>query len=211
MGVPPSSHDPDAVRDLADRILSEARYDRPPESLPERIQGWFADRIADALSGLVGTGAGTVLAWLVVVGAVAAVVYLVIRHGRTVRVDRPLGTGPSAMVELSRAPGEWRAEADALEARGRWKEALRCRYRALVGDLVRLGAIADQAGRTAGEYVGDVAVARPDAATAMAEATGLFEAAWYGAVPTGPAESGRFRDLEAQVLATPRARSAAGV
>jgi hypothetical protein len=211
MGVPPSSHDPEAVRDLADRILSEARYDRPPESLPERIQGWFADRISDALSGLVGTGAGTLLAWFVVVGAVAAVAYLVVRHGRIVRGGLARSDLPSAMVELSRAPSEWRAEADALEARGRWKEALRCRYRALVGDLVRLGAIADQAGRTAGEYVGDVAAARPDAASAMAEATRLFEAAWSGAAPTGRAESDRFRELEAHVLAKPRSRAAAGV
>lgn len=209
MDLPPSAHDPDAVRGLADRILAEPRYDRPPESLPDRIQGWFADRIADVLSTLVGTGAGTLLAWIVVLGAVAAVAYLVIRHGRTVRVDRPLGAPSPAMVELSRAPSEWRAEADALEDQGRWKEALRCRYRALVGDLVRRGAIADQPGRTAGEYVDDVVSARPDVAPAMAGATELFEAAWYGDATTGAPEATRFRTLEAEVLDRPRAKAGA--
>lgn len=203
MELPPSSHDPDDVRDLADRILAEARFDRPPESLPERIQGWFADRIGDLLGQLVGTGAGTIVAWVVVLGAVAAVVYLVVRHGRSVSVDRPFGDPGAAMVELSRPPGAWRAEAVELERAGRWKDALRCRYRALVGDLVRRGAIAEQAGRTAGEHLRDVAAARPDAAPAMAEATSLFEAAWYGNVPTGEAESARFQALEAEILTGP--------
>lgn len=211
MELPPSSHDPDAVRDLADRILSEARYDRPPESIPERILGWFADRIADVLSTLVGTGAGTVVAWIVVLGAIGAIAYLVIRHGRVVRADLPVGGAPSAMVELSRSPAEWLAEAEELEGAGRWKEALRCRYRALVGDLVRRGAIPDQPGRTAREHVRDVEESRPHAAPAMAAATDLFEAAWYGDEPTGPSGSKRFQDLAAEVLAPAGARRMAGV
>lgn len=211
MDLPPSSHDPDAVRGLAGRILSEARYDRPPESLAERIQGWFADRIADLLSTLVGSGAGTVVAWIVVLGAIGAVVYLVIRHGRIVDLEQPERAGPSAMVELSRSPAQWLSEADALEAAGRWKEALRCRYRALVADLVRRGAIADQPGRTAREYVGDVTESRPEAATAMADATELFEAAWYGDVPTGPSAAERFQELTAEILDPPKPRRMAGV
>jgi hypothetical protein len=35
----------------------------------------------------------------------------------------------------------------------------------------------------------------------MAAATELFEAAWYGDVPTGPAEAERFERLDRQVLA----------
>src|SRR3546814_7900913 len=74
------------------------------------------------------------------------------------------------MVELSRSPGEWRAMADELEAAGRWKEALRCRHRALVADLVRRGVIPDQAGRTAREYAADVALGLPHAAVPMTDA-----------------------------------------
>jgi len=201
MGLPPSAHDPQAVRDLADRILAQARYDRPPESLPERIQGWFADRIADVLATLVGSGGGTVVAWVVLVGAIGAVVYLVARHGRGVQVDRPVRERAAVMVELTRTPSEWRDEADRLEATGRWREGLRCRYRALVGDLVRRGDIADQAGRTAGEYVRDVAASHPAVAPEVAAATELFEAAWYGAAATGPDEAARFRELDQRVLA----------
>src|SRR3546814_15185458 len=83
--------------------------------------------------------------------------------------------------------------ADELEAAGRWKEALRCRHRALVADLVRRGVIPDQAGRTAREYAADVALGLPHAAAPMTDATDLFEAAWSGDVPTGAEESAGFR------------------
>jgi hypothetical protein len=202
MQLPPPVHDPEAVRDLADRILAESRYDRPPKSIPDRILDWFGEQLGKILGSFAGSGFGTIVAWAVVVGAVSLVVYLIVRYGRVGPLPRPLGQ-PSAdvMVELTRTPTEWRADAAALEAEGRWKEGLRCRYRALVAELVRRGAIPEQAGRTAGEYVRDVAVSLPDAAPAMAAATELFEAVWYGDAATGAAEAERFATLDAQVLA----------
>jgi hypothetical protein len=201
MELPPSVHDPQAVRDLADRILADPRYQRPPKSIPDRILEWFSEQLGKVLGSLVGSGAGTLVAWVLVLGAVALVGYLIVRFGRVGRIPRPLDRPSKVMVELTRTPSEWRSEAEALEAKGRWKEGLRCRHRALIAELVRRGAIPEQAGRTAGEYVRDVAVSLPDASPALAAATELFEAAWYGDVPTGPNEAARFRHLDAQVLA----------
>lgn len=201
MDLPPPTHDPGSVRDLADQILAEPRYDRPPKSIPDRVLDWFGEQIGKVLGSLVGSGAGTVFAWAVVLAAVALVVYLVVRYGRIGRLPQAAGRRSDVMVELSRTPAEWRRQAEELEASGRWAEGLRCRHRALVGELVRRGAIPDQAGRTAGEYVGDVAGSLPGAAGAFRTATELFEAAWYGAVVTGPAEAARFQALEADVLA----------
>jgi hypothetical protein len=201
MDLPPSAHDPEAVRDLADRILADARYDRPGEPLPERILDWFGEQLGNVLGSFVGSGAGTVVAWALVLGAVAFVVHLVVRHGRVVRLPSARPRAASLMVELTRTPTEWRAEAEALEAQGRWREGLRCRHRALVGELVRRGDVRDQAGRTAGEHLRDVARSRPGAAPPMAAATELFEAAWYGDAATGPAEAARFEALAAMVLA----------
>lgn len=200
MGLPPATHDPETVRELADDILARARYARPPESIPERVQRWFGEQVGRLLSELVGTGAGTLLAWIVVLACLAAIVYLVARHGRRTRPAVLQATRPDVMVELTRSPDEWRREATALEEAGRWREGLRCRHRGLVGELVRRGAVREQAGRTAGEHLRDVAATWPEAATAMAAATELFEAAWYGDAATGAAEAARFRDLERQVL-----------
>jgi hypothetical protein len=201
MGLPPSTEDPAAVRDLADQILAEARYDRPPESIPDRVMGWIGDQLARAFGALVSGGGGTVLAWVIIAVAVAAVVYLVVRHGRLSMATLAGPREPEVMVELTRTASEWRADAARLEAEGRWAEGLRCRHRALVADLVRRGAIPEQAGRTAGEYVRDVSVTLPDATAPLAAATELFEAAWYGGATTGAAEAARFAELDARVLA----------
>jgi hypothetical protein len=201
MGLPPSEQDPAAVRELADQILAQARYDRPPESLPDRVLGWIGDQIARAFGNLVSGGGGTVVAWIILGAALVGVLYLLVRHGRVTLPRGAAGEEPVVMVELTRSATEWRAEAEQLEAEGRWAEGLRCRHRALVADLVRRGAIPEQAGRTAGEYVRDVATTLPDATAPLAAATELFEAAWYGGATTGAAEAARFVDLEARVLA----------
>ncbi len=200
MGLPPTTPDPAAVRDLADRILAQTRYDRPAESIPDRIMGWLGDLLARAFGNLVSGGGGAAFAWVILLAAVGGVVYLLVRYGRVTLPSLPTDDEPEVMVELTRSAREWRTEADRLEAADRWAEGLRCRHRALVADLVRRGAIPEQAGRTAGEYVRDVAGSLPDAAPAMAAATELFEAAWYGGATTGAAEAARFADLDARVL-----------
>lgn len=201
MGLPPSEQDPQAVRDMADQILGQARYDRPPRPLAERVLGWVGERLADAFGALVGGGGGTVLAWIVIVGSLGGVVYLLVRHGRVSLSSLPHEEPGAVMVELTRTPAEWRAEAAAMEAQGRWAEGLRCRHRALVADLVRQGVVADRAGRTAREHGRDVAGARPAAADAMGEATDLFEGAWYGGMPVGADEVHRFQELDERVQA----------
>ena len=201
MGLPPPDHDPERVRELADDILAHARYDAAEPSIPDRILEWLGDRLADLVEGLVGGDGGMIVAWVILLGAAAAVVYLLARYGRITLPGIGPDREPAVMVELTRTAAEWRAEADRLEADGRWREALRCRYRALVADLVRRGTIPEQAGRTTGEYARDVLAGEPDAAPAFAAATELFEAVWYGGADAGPADAERFRDLDARVLA----------
>ena len=200
MGLPPSEHDPGSIRDLADQILSQARYDEPAQSIPDRIFGWLGEQLTKVLDSLVGGGGGTFVAWAILLGAAGAVIYLLARAGRITMLPSA-GTEPEVMVELTRTARQWREEADALEGQGQWADGLRCRHRALVADLVRRGVIPDQPGRTAGEYVRDVAAREPDAAPAFAAATEMFEAVWYGGADTGAAEAERFRALDAQVLA----------
>jgi hypothetical protein len=74
------------------------------------------------------------------------------------------------------------------------------RYRELVTALVDDHVLADVPGRTSGEYRLEYAGARPARADEFAEATDLFERAWYGAEPTGPEENQRFRELSAEAV-----------
>lgn len=201
MDLPPSVHDADEVRAAADRILADPRYDVPPKSIPDRILEWFGEQIASVIGSLVGGGAGAVIAWGFVIAAVAFVVVLLVRFGRLPRLARPASAAsPEVMVELTRSPREWRADADALAAQGRWREAVRSLHRALVADLVRSGALSDQPGRTARELVRDLAAERPDAVDPFAAATSIFEGAWYGHAPVGQSDVDRMRALDADVL-----------
>lgn len=201
MELPPSVHRPETVREVVDRVLSDPRYDRPPKSIPDRLLDWFADQIGRVVGSLVGSGTGALLAWLFVLGAIALVVVLVVRFGRVGAPTRVPIRPSTVMVELTRSPAAWRDEAAALEAEGRWREGLRCRHRAVIADLVARGALSEQPGRTAGEYVRALGGTLPEATPSLAAATELFEAAWYGNAETGPAEARRFAQLEAQVLA----------
>src|SRR5207244_8332949 len=101
----------------------------------------------------------------------------------------------------ARPPGDWEAGAAGHEAAGRWRDAVRCRYRALVADLARRGVVDEVPGRTSGEYRAEVTASLPAAAADFTGATDLFERAWYGAADAGPDDDERFKRLAERVLA----------
>ena len=124
------------------------------------------------------------------------------RVGRTVQAD-PTRPGPPLQVEVRRSPIEWRREAEQFEARGEWKSALRCRYRALVADLVARKVVRDLAVTPPASTGPTCSTALPDAAAEFGGATELFERAWYGDRPTGAEENERFRELADRVVDGP--------
>jgi Domain of unknown function (DUF4129) len=215
--LPPPEHTPGEARDAADDILARPEYDWTEErSLLERVRDWFADRISDLLGsvGIEGGGVPAWLAWTVLVLIVLVVAYLVYRSRAGWRRDRVRGGDRAGSVVV--APGEeavdWMAEAARCEAEGRWREALRARYRVLVGDLAERGLIGDLVGRTSGELAAEVHGSSPAVARAFGPATALFEDAWYGATPVGRDDLARFAGLaEAAVAAAARGRGAVAV
>lgn len=199
--------DPVAVRQEVRDVMSRPEFSYQP-SVIERIQQWLSD-LLDGLfpdtggaGGSFAGGIGPVVAWVVIVLAVlaaVAAVMAVVRH----RVPRPDDEAPptEAEIEHRRSAREWERDAERLEREGRWKDALRARYRTMVRTLVDRGQLPDVAGRTTGELRGDLHRSTPDADDAFDSASLLFELAWYADVPTGEDENRRFRDLSAEVLA----------
>lgn len=104
-------------------------------------------------------------------------------------------------IDRSREPRGWRDEADSHSAAGRYRDALRCRYRALVGDLARRGLLDEIPGRTTGEERRELYASAPNALPAFREAADLFDAAWYGWIPVDASDDARFRQLDIDVLA----------
>lgn len=207
--LPDPQHDPERAREVADEILARSEYQWDDgRSLVDRVGEWIAEQLGRLLSPLgVGGGIPVWLGWLVLALLVAVVVFLVVRSRRGWRRDhRPGGRGGEPVVVTeSDLHVDWAAAADRHEREGRWRDGLRCRYRALVGSLAQRDVLGDLAGRTSGELAREVAVVRPPAARPMAAATELFEEAWYGGEAMGPAERDRFVTLAGEVLAATEA------
>ncbi len=104
------------------------------------------------------------------------------------------------VVDRRREPSNWRAEADAHRRAGRFRDALRCRYRALVGDLARRGLIDEIPGRTTGEERAQLHDVAPRAAPPFDRAADLFDGAWYGDVAVDEGDDDTFIELDRQVL-----------
>jgi Domain of unknown function (DUF4129) len=192
------SSDPAAVGQKADQILAQPEYRPPEKSIGDVIREKITELLGKTIQALSGGGAGSIVGWIIIAALVAVVLFFVIRVARTTQrsPEQPV----EVSIEVRRSPTEWRAEAERYEAEGQWKEALRCRYRATVSDLIARKVVPDIPGRTVGEHRVDVRTAAPDADGPFNGATELFEQAWYGNRATGAAENARFRTLTDEVL-----------
>lgn len=200
---PAPTRDPDQVHRAAGEVLSRPEFREAARPLLSRIWSWVLGRLAELLAALVGTSAGSIVGLLLFLLILAAVAAVAVRFARGMTRDPEVAAAiPS---EPGRSAEEWRSRAEAHERAGEWRQALRCRYRALVADLGGRGLVEEVPGRTTGEYRGQVERNVPAAAEAFAGATELFERAWYGRTPTGAGEVTRFRDLAGRVVERVRA------
>ena len=209
--LPPPEHDPEQVRRLADEILSQREF-HPQENPLQKVVGWIGDGIEWVIEQIFGSGGGPTvgggggggiggLGWIVLIALTGLAVWLVVRIWSRLQRDPAVkDQGPDVEVEEIRSAGEWQADADRLEAEGRWKEAMLARYRGLVATLVQAGVLEPIPGRTSGEYRRELSQSVPVVAADFSDATELFERAWYGDLPTGPEEAARFRQRAGRVL-----------
>jgi hypothetical protein len=199
--LPDPSHDSEAVRRAAREILARPEYERH-SSLIDRIGSWIAEQLSKLTVPL---GLGNIPVWLgwVALGLIVVLILALLYRSRRrfPGFERSRGEGGRVVVAVGEADVDWAAEVVRCEAEGLWREGLRARYRVLVSEIAATGVIPDLVGRTTGELVADVRGAAPGVAPAFARATSQFEAVWYGAAPSGPAEAERFAALAGEVRA----------
>lgn len=124
-----------------------------------------------------GSGQGSLIGTVVILALALVVVLLAVRFARTVRPDA--AAAAAVDNQLGRSGSAWRHDAAEHAAAGRWRDAVRCHYRALLADLAAAALVEEVAGRTTGEYLAAVRDDVPASAAAFAEATQGFERAWY--------------------------------
>jgi predicted lipid-binding transport protein (Tim44 family) len=196
--LPAPSRNPDQIHRVVDEVLQRPEFRPAARPLLDQIWSWLLKGLAALLSGLGTTTAGSIIGVVVLVAILALLALLATRFART------MSRSPEVAAAIAAGPrrdaAEWRAEAEAHEAAGDWRQAVRCRYRALIADLARRGVVDELPGRTSGEYLGEVGRNLPKAAEAFGGATEVFERAWYGRRPTGAGEAASFRELAGSVL-----------
>lgn len=197
------AQDPDEVREQACRIVSANRSVCAPPTTPKppgEPSGGFDLSFLGALF------------WLLLIALLVLMVVMVVRglgsrstslrHDEDEDDDTELDELEVAavLVDRGREPIDWRKEAETHRGAGRFRDALRCRYRALVGDLARRGLIDEIPGRTTGEERAQLRTVDPGVAPQFDAAADLFDDAWYGHVDVGVDGDDRFQQLERQVL-----------
>ena len=204
----PAGASPDVLAGLVteDRIAKGgdvARLRVKPLSFPERVESallaaydWVASvvrRIRDWLDRLRPAHAPETAnagrtATVAVVFATAAAILLALLALRTLRrsARKALEVESLAPVvssrdedPLSRETSEWERHARDLAAAGRWREAVRAWYHAVLVALFRTGALHYQKGRTNWEYVSRLPP-EPEWRPGFIALTRLFDREWYG-------------------------------
>jgi hypothetical protein len=193
------------IRRVAEDVFDRPEFERH-KSVVQRFLDWLSELLPQSSAGTAGGGglsaAANLILYLTLAVMLVLLVWLVVRIVRA-RVRRPPSDdGPTITVEPARATADWRSEAEEHEAAGRWKQAMLCRYRELVGTLVDDGVLSTEPGRTTGELRAELRETCTEAAADFDAATTLFELPWYADVDTGPAENRRVRELAARVVGT---------
>ena len=213
----PTDIDPDDARDRACDVTSTGRICNPAEPEPPE-----PPRDApDAPDVNVGAGFfGQLLVILLVAALVVAVIWLVMRwldgsagrrdldDGDPVDVDESVDEIIDArIVDHETPPDRWRRLASQARDAGDHREAVRCQYRALIGDLARAGYVDEIPGRTSGEERTQVAEIAPrlgevgrGVARQFDVAADTFDEAWFDDGEVTSADDQRFLAAERGVL-----------
>jgi len=192
--------DPGEVRRTVDEVLARPEYQPLEPGLLDQLlayAGELVGRVLEAISDA--AGGNRLIGGLIVAAVLGALVVLAVRLSRGLRPD------PSRAVvvggAVGRPPAAWEEEAAAHERAGRWREALRSRYRKLLAGMAAAGLIDEVPGRTSGEYLREALQSLPVAGDDLRAVTRAFEAAWYGDRPVTAAEVDDVRTRVERVLA----------
>jgi hypothetical protein len=146
----------------------------------ERIRRAIGELIQSLLARLFSfQGAGTIVAWAVLVGLGILAVWLIRRLRLVPETSMEVAGGGTGTPRV-----DWIARAEDAVRAGDLHLAVHAFYRGLLGTLSGRGLLIDAPGLTAGECRSTVRAVRPELFDAVADATGAFEQIAYGgAVP----------------------------
>jgi hypothetical protein len=172
-------------RQTLNTILSERAYKGVSEmSTRERFFEWLFDELNKLLASLMRFGSrspwiGWALRILLLLGIGVGLVWTLVRIERSARVKLIPDVASASAAPSAREWQQWLKDAQAMAAKGQWREAIHLLYWASIARLeARRLWPADRA-RTPREYLGLLPSADPRKPS-LAALTRSFERTWYG-------------------------------
>jgi hypothetical protein len=189
------------LRAAVSKVLAQRQF-HPGPGLLQRFVNWLHAHLhfpSIHLPSFYGGAWQSYVVLVVLLAGVATALVVATRRGLFRRLRHPVASPGVVVTDESEllSPAAWRERAERFAAEGRFREALRCRYCALVGELAQRGLLDEVPGRTSGDYERLVRALLPEVAQQFASVTALFERCWYGHEPS---------DADEQVLFDQAAR-----
>lgn len=197
--------DVSAHKEKLREILSREEYRE--QAVSERrnpIMDWLSDgwnRLLELLSGTeVPSGAPRALAYVLLVAVFALLAAgiallarnLIVRRQAVRRIEMFRGDG-----ELERSSRAQREAAEREAEQGRFEEAVRLMFLAMLLRMDELGWIRAEKWKTNLEYAEELAGRRPEAVQSFSQAAGVFENVFYGQQSAGRGDYERLADIAA--------------
>jgi hypothetical protein len=196
--APPLDPSRDEARRWAWQELNDPVYAEHEPGWTARAILWLWHRLQDIAlpAGPGGTGG------VVILVALALLVVLVVwlRAGPLRRPGLRV-TADAVLQGAVRTAAEHRVLADRAADEGRWEDAVRERFRAVVRGMEERGLIDELPGRTSQEVALDAASALPGLVGALHDAARLFDDISYGSRQARPDHETTLRQLDLRVTA----------
>lgn len=190
-------YDRDSARSLLEDELADAQYQRelagPLRNLIDSVLEWLE---GSALSlGPVTVQWGPILVAALVVAA-ALLVILLVRP----RMQRGRRSEPAVSIEAGMTAADLRNRAAAHATAGRYDDAARDSFRAIVRTAEEQYVLSAQSGRTASEIAASLSAAYPQEAARLREAADLFNQSVYARRPLQQVHFHRVSELDLQLV-----------
>ncbi|MEU4249216.1 DUF4129 domain-containing protein [Amycolatopsis sp. NPDC026612] len=174
----PVDIDRDSARRAAAEELSDPKYrDARPNFLQE-VGQWLGDRLEELLNSLSSDTPGGIFGVLLVV--VLLIVLVVVIRLRTGKIARTSRAGGAVFRGQRKSADDYRRSAGEAAAAGRFDDAVRDRFRAVVRALEERALLDTRSGRTADEAAAEAGLLLPNVADRLRQGARLFDDVHYG-------------------------------
>ncbi|MFG1641828.1 DUF4129 domain-containing protein [Amycolatopsis sp. NPDC049252] len=174
----PVDIDRDTARRAAQEELTDQRYQQAKPSLLQEAAHWVGEQLDKLLNGLSSVVPGGIFG--VVLILVVLIVLVVVIRLRTGKIARAARADRLVFEGKRQSAADYRRSAAAAAAAGRYDDAVRDGFRALVRALEERALLDARSGRTADEAAAEAGVLLPNVANELRQGARLFDDVHYG-------------------------------